>query len=494
MKYTILVRFVNVIFLAMAALYPASFAHGQFPDTSGTFTLHGTFEGTRSIDSISIVVLQDISNPDAQHTYKVPVTNNEFRLTTTLNQPARFWIRDFMRFDYFVEPNDDLSVVIKGRNDSCIFSGRGASKLIMLQGMQHEFKNKPKPSAATSSNYLDYYLKLSGWTDTAVGVMNDYLSRFKTTVSPTALEISRIMVKFHLEEARFQTMQMLVVKAPSLSMSTNDLIRIFDTTININEIFQLPVTDYMASMGLLSHARQIIELSSWRSIDFAKQSSMFPEIQYKLAKSKYSGLARDIVTAKLIKVLLRHDGTSESVMYCVNDFLNNASNAYLKETVKKDLGQARRIAIGQSAPSFKLYDARNRLITDKDFKNKVIVMDFWFTGCIPCSRLVPVIREIEHRFKNDTGVVFINVSVDTDKKKWLNSLKEGRFTTGSGISLNATGEHASDIVKDYSVQGFPKLVLIDKKGRILSSMPPDEKPRAGEIDDISGVISNALYD
>ena len=48
------------------------------------------------------------------------------------------------------------------------------------------------------------------------------------------------------------------------------------------------------------------------------------------------------------------------------------------------------IARGQMAPEFKAVDVKGKEYTSADFKGKVMVLDFWFTGCIPC----PWIREM----------------------------------------------------------------------------------------------------
>ena len=58
------------------------------------------------------------------------------------------------------------------------------------------------------------------------------------------------------------------------------------------------------------------------------------------------------------------------------------------------------------------YTQDGKAYTLSDMKGKVVVIDFWFTGCIPCRAEMPYFDRLAETFK-DRPVQFLSVSLDT---------------------------------------------------------------------------------
>ncbi len=67
---------------------------------------------------------------------------------------------------------------------------------------------------------------------------------------------------------------------------------------------------------------------------------------------------------------------------------------------------------------------KGSVVSIKNLKGKVVVVDFWATWCGPCVKEMPPMKELYAKYR-DQGVEFIGVSLDQPKEKGgLDSLKK----------------------------------------------------------------------
>lgn len=161
------------------------------------------------------------------------------------------------------------------------------------------------------------------------------------------------------------------------------------------------------------------------------------------------------------------------------DFVNEAVNEAGDNQYKKALQEfSDNSAIGANAYSFALPDENGKIHQLKDFQGKVVVMDFWFTGCEGCIGMAAQLKPIISSFGANHDVVFITVSLDRNKTMWLKSLAAENYSSKSEINLLAGMDRQSPIVKHYNIQGCPTLIVISKNGKIISVAPPDPRTDA----------------
>lgn len=80
---------------------------------------------------------------------------------------------------------------------------------------------------------------------------------------------------------------------------------------------------------------------------------------------------------------------------------------------------------GQQLPAFQLHDVKGNNISTTDLKGKPLVINFWFTSCVPCIQEMPALNEIKEKYKN-TDVVFLAITFDK-KASVENFLKRHSF-------------------------------------------------------------------
>jgi thiol-disulfide isomerase/thioredoxin len=78
----------------------------------------------------------------------------------------------------------------------------------------------------------------------------------------------------------------------------------------------------------------------------------------------------------------------------------------------------------QAAPEFKLKSIEDgKIIESKDFKGKVVVVDFWATWCVPCRSEIPEYNKLREKWKAK-GVEFVGVTFESTMNDTRDFVKE----------------------------------------------------------------------
>ncbi|HVC92201.1 MAG TPA: TlpA disulfide reductase family protein [Pirellulales bacterium] len=120
-----------------------------------------------------------------------------------------------------------------------------------------------------------------------------------------------------------------------------------------------------------------------------------------------------------------------------------------------DESQRRAQTIGQQGPEFCATDLDGRRHSLRDYRGRIVVLDFWYRGCGWCLRAMPQINELARSLEN-RPVVVLGVSVDRD-------VSDTR-SVAEKLRLVYPCLSAMDLAERFHVRGFPTVVVIDKKG------------------------------
>lgn len=144
---------------------------------------------------------------------------------------------------------------------------------------------------------------------------------------------------------------------------------------------------------------------------------------------------------------------------------------------------------GKTVPSFQLTGMNDETVRISDYKNKIIVLDFWFTGCTACVQMARVLKIIKKRLEYEEDIVFMSVSIDKNKETWLKSVAAEIYTHADFINVY-TGGDAMDhpLIKHYSVTAYPRVLIIGKNNKLFTANP--HMPR--NYDEIELLIQDIL--
>ncbi len=96
-----------------------------------------------------------------------------------------------------------------------------------------------------------------------------------------------------------------------------------------------------------------------------------------------------------------------------------------------------------------------KIYGEKELSGKIVVMNFWYSKCLPCVEEIPELNKIVNEYKDNKDIVFLGFATD-EKVQLQKFLKKHPF------------EYA--IIPD-AIQPILKFSVPDEKGRIEIKFP-----------------------
>lgn len=119
----------------------------------------------------------------------------------------------------------------------------------------------------------------------------------------------------------------------------------------------------------------------------------------------------------------------------------------------------------------------------KQFKGKVVYVDFWATWCGPCRGQMPYSRKLHEAYKGK-DVAFLYISFDRGENAWKKGIEKMKI---KGYHWKPDRKQLTEINKRFNVRYIPRYMLIGKDGKILT----DDTVRPGNSR-IGKLINKAL--
>lgn len=395
----------------------------------------------------------------------------------------------------FIEPGDSIYVRFKPNNAQ--FSGKGAARFQCMYNIMKEEKLKVNglPRVTFVRNQADW-TQLFANMDTLLEYKLKVLDLSKGKLSKREYEILKADIFGEGESAKFFTSYIGFKSADSSSkkwLLNYYLDKFYNKPVDMSFSSELKESPFFAAYLVrkikIDHKFRIeVGLETEKSI-------------YSIIKKEYGygGSLNDMVIATYF---------FQEANYIQMDSMLLGALSYVKTPKYRNklIGLADTFGKGKQVMNFSLVDSMNKLVRLADFKGKVVIIDFWFTGCGACKILAKELAKVELLLKNNPEVVFISLSIDIAKEKWLQSIRKDaspskayphagkHFSTDRSVYLYTNGNGKSDpFIKKYVQSGgYPKMLLIDKKGNIISANPSLPWPNTKRGEELADMIVEAL--
>lgn len=371
---------------------------------------------------------------------------------------------------YLLEVGDVINVVI-GNNGNLKFTGKGSDKLNCQWQLLHQdmlLQSEAIRIVELSANdevKQQLYFKDKLFS-LAIAAKEELLLTYKTALSP------KIYQQLYLDAVANAEFEMI----GSLSRSAST----FKNQKNLS-IVQEYYNYYLATSRFLKFSANENEL---------EQSAYAAELLFEqmLTAATIYQPAADLneryVTSLYQKIITDYKGILRDKLFFIffermyfkyaSTIRKNVDSAQeiMGEGVYKRLLNEWKIKKYQAFP-FELMDVNGRLHKLSDYEGKLLVIDFWYTGCPNCIVLNEQMHPILTQYKNKKDVVFLTVSVDTDKEKWKKSISSKKYTSEQSINLYTNGLGLNNgIIRNYNFIAFPQQLIIGKEGELITTSPP----------------------
>ena len=194
---------------------------------------------------------------------------------------------------------------------------------------------------------------------------------------------------------------------------------------------------------------------------------------YKLAEESYLkawGLGSISAKDKILQCYRRTNNNIEDF----DEYFNKKTETNSNEIIQKDTHL-------ELAPEFESNLLNGKKISSNEFKGKVRVLNFWFTGCGPCKQEIPELNELVKKYKSK-NVVFLAFALDKDKQLLNKYLKQNPFNYD-------IIPDSRNIVETYKVSAYPTHIIVNKDGKIVTRIIGGGK---GIKSSLTNIIDNNL--
>ncbi|MBW1861705.1 MAG: TlpA family protein disulfide reductase, partial [Deltaproteobacteria bacterium] len=63
-------------------------------------------------------------------------------------------------------------------------------------------------------------------------------------------------------------------------------------------------------------------------------------------------------------------------------------------------GCNREVGAGETAPDFSLKDLSGNMVSIKQYRGHIVLMDFWATWCPPCRKSIPELISLQNKYRD----------------------------------------------------------------------------------------------
>lgn len=183
----------------------------------------------------------------------------------------------------------------------------------------------------------------------------------------------------------------------------------------------------------------------------------------RFAKYNPDGAARTARSMAYLYLINARDCKRGLKMYLVANKYSTKKD-FCKSSIEycqRTLGLIKCKNYGTEAFVFELESIEGKKVSLKDLRGKYVLIDFWASWCGPCRGEIPNLKKVYDLYK-DKDFEIVSITCDKNDKDWKDAVKN------EGLNWLQLTSKGTDVFKKYGVRGIPRIMLLDKSGKIIA--------------------------
>lgn len=174
----------------------------------------------------------------------------------------------------------------------------------------------------------------------------------------------------------------------------------------------------------------------------------------------------------------------DSIKLFYNSWTKRIKNSQIGKYIESKILTKEGSLIGLRAKEFSVKDINGRTIMFPiPSENKIILLDFWASWCIPCRQGFPHLKELYKKY-HAKGFEIFGVSIDLDKNSWQKAIIEDSIGSWRQLlgAVDFKKPNPDDLINKFEVNAVPMQYLMNPKGIIIGKWEGQSQQNEEELD------------
>ena len=102
----------------------------------------------------------------------------------------------------------------------------------------------------------------------------------------------------------------------------------------------------------------------------------------------------------------------------------------------------------------------------QQFKDRLLIVDFFGTWCVPCVRALPKLSALQEKYKNEINILLVSEETQVKLENFIK--KQTNF------SFPVVIDEQKNFIKLFQPPSYPYTVIVGKDGRVIAIPSPEE--------------------